>query len=104
MPDHNLKTCPICDRDMLLGSSSVNEHHWIPKTFGGKIADFLHKICHNKIHSVFTERELLNYYNTPETIKSHPEIIKFINWVRKKPVDFYDSHKDTKDRKSKRKR
>lgn len=50
----------------------------------------LHKICHNKIHSVITEAELLRYYNTIPRLKQHPEIDKFITWIANKPPDFYD--------------
>ena len=38
--------------------------------------------CHSKIHSVLTEKELEREWNTLEKIQSHPEIAKFIVWVR----------------------
>ena len=69
--------CPICGREMLVGNS-VNEHHLIPKTFKGKETVTLHKICHSKIHSVFTERELFNHFHTVERLRDHPEMEKFI--------------------------
>lgn len=50
----------------------------------------LHKICHDKIHSVLTEKELKTYYHTIERIKTVEEIEKFITWLQKKPNDFYD--------------
>ena len=94
--------CPICGRE--LGTVLVDEHHLIPKTFGGKETFTVHKICHRKIHATFTERELLNYYHTWERIAEHSEFQKFIPWVRKKPIDYYSGTDETQDRKKKRRR
>ena len=87
--------CPICGREMIEGTS-VNKHHFYPKCKGGKESEFLHKICHRKIHSVFTETELSKVYNNAESIKEHPEIQKFIKWVSKKDPCFYDGSKNIK--------
>ena len=81
--------CPICDRELWCGSS-IDKHHLVPKCKGGKETKYLHKICHRKIHSVFTEKELEKQYHDPEVIKLHPEIVKFIKWVSNKDPDFYD--------------
>jgi hypothetical protein len=94
--------CQLCSRE--LGDLLIDEHHLIPKTFKGKETIKLHKICHRKIHSVFSERELLNYYNSVDRIKENEQIQKFITWVIKKPIDFYDVSKDSNERKSKRRR
>lgn len=82
--------CPICDRDMIEGPS-FNEHHLIPRAKGGKNGPKidLHKICHDKIHSLWTEGQLAAHYNTVERIREHEEMQKFIKWVQKKPIDFY---------------
>lgn len=93
--------CPICNRDMINGS--YNDHHFIPKSFGGKEKITIHKICHDKIHHTFSEREIFNYYNTIERILENEEIKKFIKWVRKKSPDFYSRNKDTEVRRRKRK-
>jgi len=81
--------CPICERDMWKGPS-IDKHHMVPKSRGGKETEFLHKICHRKIHSIWTNKELEKDFNDPEKIKVHPEMQKFIEWVKKKPCDFYD--------------
>lgn len=102
-------TCVICGRE---DGGEMQDHHLKPISFKQRqkgIVDKanqirIHKICHQKIHATFSEHELLNYYHTPETIRSHEEIIKFIKWVAKKPIDFYDKNDDTKHRKNKRKR
>lgn len=81
------KNCPLCDRPM--PPSQQSSHHLIPSCFGGKKTVDLHKICHNQIHALFSERELLNYYHTIERLKNHEKIKSFIKWVKKKPNDFY---------------
>lgn len=85
----DLGLCPICGRPMIAGSS-VNEHHFVPKSRKGREKRPLHRICHRKIHSLFTEKELEVTYNTPESLVAHPEMAKFIAWVAKKPPEFYD--------------
>jgi hypothetical protein len=92
-------TCPLCDRPL---GRVADDHHLIPKTFKGKETVRLHKICHRKIHATFTERELLNYFHTVERLREHDEIAKFIKWVAKKDPDFYDSSRETTNRRGKR--
>lgn len=82
--------CPLCQRELIEKTSSVDKHHLVPKSLGGKEMVLIHRICHQKIHSLFTERELKNTYNTIEKLLSHEEIQKFIKWVSKKAPDFYD--------------
>jgi len=87
-----------------MGTVNIDEHHLIPKTFKGKDKERLHKICHRKLHSVFTEREMKNLYHTWDSIRGNEEICKFINWVKKKEPGFYDGSKETKRRKGRRAR
>jgi hypothetical protein len=96
------KKCPICKRELVLGDS-IDGHHLIPKTFGGKDKITIHKICHHKIHSVFSERELQHHYHTVDRILSNEEIQKFVKWVQKKDPEFYDFSKFTNQRKERRK-
>jgi hypothetical protein len=102
----SMNKCPLCQRD--LPAELEDNHHLIPKTFKGKrSADnivSLHRVCHRKIHSVFTERELLHTYNTIESILSDPDIQSFVKWIHKKPADYYISIKDTNTRRHKRRR
>lgn len=92
--------CPLCGR--VLGEINVDRHHLIPKTFRGKETTRIHKICHRKIHATFTERELLNYFNSAERLLENEDIAKFVKWVQKKDPDFYDGSDETNRRKSKR--
>lgn len=95
--------CPLCDRLMVPGPS-VDDHHLIPVSLGGKEKFPIHRICHSKIHHTFNERELEKIYHTWKVLRSHPEIQKFIKWVSKKDPEFKSKNKDTKSRKRKRRR
>jgi 5-methylcytosine-specific restriction endonuclease McrA len=81
------ESCPLCGRP--LGTVNIDRHHLIPKTFKGKDQYPIHKICHRKIHSAFTERELLRTYHTWEGLREHEDIQAFIAWVARKPPGFY---------------
>jgi hypothetical protein len=69
---------------------SIDKHHFVPKCRGGKATEYVHRVCHRKIHSLWTEKELEREFNDPEKVSSHPEMQKFIRWVSKKEPDFYD--------------
>ena len=88
--------CLICERE--LGSKNISKHHLIPKSKGGKNSEtiLIHNICHQKIHSVFTEKELKEEFHTIDKLKGNEEIIKFIKWVSKKDISFYQSNKKLK--------
>lgn len=83
--------CPLCKRPLIPGAST-DRHHLIPKSLGGSEQFLLHKICYRKIHSLFTERELKRSYSTFKLLLEHPEIIKFVKWVQKKPPEFMDKN------------
>lgn len=85
-PDRSEAPCPLCSRK--LGSEHVDEHHLVPKSEGGRDKFPIHRVCHTKIHSAFTERELAQSYSDWESLKSHPEMAKFIQWVAKKPSGY----------------
>jgi len=78
--------CELCDRP--IPSSLRDAHHLTPKSRGGVITVFMHRACHKQVHALFTEIELAKYYSTVQALREHPEITKFINWVRDKPSDF----------------
>jgi hypothetical protein len=80
--------CPLCER--AIPNSQKDAHHLIPKSKGGKVTEYLHRICHRQIHALFTETELAAQLNTAENLKAHPEMVKFIEWVKTKHIDFYE--------------
>ena len=91
--------CPICKRP-LGHKDTISKHHLIPKSRGGKGTEMItiHNICHQKIHSVFTEKELRDHYHTVETLLGHEEIQKFVKWVAKRDPDFYQRNRRMKNK------
>jgi hypothetical protein len=57
------------------------------------VAEPLHLICHRKLHSLFTDKELATTYTNPEVVQQHPQMRTFIRWVRRRPPEFIDRHK-----------
>ena len=92
--------CQLCGREL---AEPCNKHHLLPLSKGGKNTPtiLLHKICHDKIHTVFKEVALKRYYHTIERLKENDEILKFIEWVKNKEPEFYDRSSKLKHRKSK---
>jgi 5-methylcytosine-specific restriction endonuclease McrA len=88
----DIEICPICSRP--LGKENISKHHLIPKSRGGKDSELIeiHNICHQKIHSVFTLKELRDEFNTVGKLIEYEEIIKFIKWVSKKAPEFYQQN------------
>ncbi|MEL6835329.1 MAG: HNH endonuclease [Bacteroidota bacterium] len=84
----------------LFGSKSISKHHLIPKSKGGThgATIMIHNICHQKIHSLFTEKELSENYNTVEKLRASEEMRKFIKWVGKKDPSFYQRNRRHKRR------
>ena len=91
--------CGLCGRPLEV---NADKHHLVPKAYKGKETVLIHKICHGKIHSVFTEKELATYYNTFDRLLENEHIQAFVKWVSKKDPDFYDTTKDQQGRKKKR--
>jgi len=80
-----LSTCALCDRS--IPPALRDAHHLIPKSKGGVTTVMLHRACHKQIHALFTETELAKLYPTAQALKAHPEMERFINWVKQKPND-----------------
>ena len=89
MPQNSVTehVCPLCGRP--LGTVNIDRHHLVPKTFKGKEQFPIHKICHRKIHSALTEKELMQHFHTWEALREHEAIKAFIAWVAKKDPGFY---------------
>ena len=81
--------CALCDRTLV---PPFNRHHLIPVSKGGRHTEtiLLHKVCHDKIHAVFTEKELKRSYHTIGQLRQHEEMSRFISWIGKKEPQFYD--------------
>ena len=94
--------CPLCSRE-IVHPRDANRHHLKPLSRGGKNGDVvrLHRICHQKIHSVFTEKELEKKYFTIEALLKTREMKKFVKWVKNKPSNFYDKNRQSNGKKEK---
>ena len=77
-------TCPLCGR--VLGTVNVDRHHLVPKKFKGREQFPIHKICHRKIHSAFTERELLTSFHTWDDLRRDEDIQTFIRFAPRNPA------------------
>ena len=84
----NLIICPICERE--IPPAQMYAHHLIPRSKGGKETQYLHRICHRQIHALFTETELARRLNSADAIREHPQMQRFIEWVKNKPDGFYE--------------
>ncbi|WP_170406304.1 HNH endonuclease [Ruegeria arenilitoris] len=80
--------CPLCNRPIPNGTGNL--HHLIPKLKGGKGGPtvLLHNICHKEVHATLTEAELARDFNTVESLRTHPRLNRFLDWVRKRPPGF----------------
>ena len=92
------ETCGLCLRPL---GRRREKHHWVPRSYGGRETAPLHPICHSKIHSVLSERELARSYHSAEALRGHPEIESFLRWLANKPPDF---HKPTRRARNRRPR
>ncbi len=95
MNDEFLPACELCGRQV----REVTRHHLIPRTrhknkrnkrtfdrteVKTRIA-LLCRPCHKNLHVLFTEKELEQDFNTLETLRAHPEVRKFTQWIRTRP-------------------
>lgn len=77
---------------------STDLHHPVPRSHGGRHAVPMHRVCHQKIHSVFTEAELATEYHDWDRLRGHPAIADFIRWIARKPPEYYDRNRWTNDK------
>lgn len=89
--------CALCHRRV----PRTQRHHLIPRTrhsnkrtqkafereeMTGRLVN-LCPPCHKTVHATFTTKELEREYNTLAAIAEHPDIRKFVAWVRKQPAE-----------------
>ncbi len=80
--------CPLCER--AVPAKHQDAHHLLPKSRGGVDTVVLHRLCHRQIHALFSLVELEREYASIEALRSHPDMARFIDWVRNKPDDFFE--------------
>ena len=91
----DLGPCPLCGRTMIDGPS-VDRHHIIPRSRGGRDWIWIHRVCHKKIHSVLSLRDLMRDFQDLDDLKAEPEIAKFVRWVARKPPQWLGRHEKSK--------
>lgn len=78
--------CWLCGRPL---GSIVQHHHPIPKSKGGRYTEPVHPICHQTIHTHFTNAELARMGEDVEAIRAQEDVAKFLKWIAGKPPDFH---------------
>ena len=97
--------CGICGREMYNDAhQSIDQHHFVPKSRGGLEKHYIHKVCHQKIHSLWTVKELEKEYSDPEIIKNNPLMESFLVWIQKKDPLFYEKTVSSNAKKPKKRR
>jgi hypothetical protein len=78
--------CFLCGRPL---GRRVQWHHPVPKSRGGRQTVPIHPICHRAIHANLSNQQLEREYASAAELRAHPEIARFIQWVRDKDPDFH---------------
>jgi hypothetical protein len=90
MPVAEPPICPLCDRPIPSGAPA-SRHHLTPRLKGGANGPtvLLHHICHRAVHAALSEAELARAYASPDALRAHPRLARFIAWVRRRPPGFH---------------
>jgi hypothetical protein len=100
--------CEVCGRL----NTALTRHHLLPQSRHSKPRFSRHytkqegltriallcKACHSFVHSVLSEKELAERYNTLELLLGHPEIAKFAQWIAPKPPGYQPLSRKYRDR------
>jgi hypothetical protein len=87
--------CELCERDV----PRTTEHHLVPRATHTKrlkreLGDERNRkanlcvACHRQLHYLFENKILGREFNTLELLRQNPEVITYLNWIRKRPGDF----------------
>lgn len=92
-PVQALPVCPLCGRE--IPPAQQDAHHLVPKSKGGRETALLHRICHRQIHALFSETELARQFNTAQALLQQPQVQAFVQWVRGKPIGFFEKSRQS---------
>ncbi len=82
--------CALCGREV----PQLTEHHLVPRSQGRRrgvpVAELptvlLCGPCHKFLHRTFSNAELAAEYPTVEALRRHPEVERFVRWLRTQPA------------------
>ncbi|MFI4860472.1 MAG: hypothetical protein ACIAXF_07310 [Phycisphaerales bacterium JB063] len=91
--EDNPHRCALCQR----AGVALTRHHLIPRkrhrqpsckkrfnhTERTQRIAMLCRPCHSTIHATLTEKQLEQHFNTLDDLAGHPDIARFVAWVRK---------------------
>ena len=90
--------CELCKREVVF----TTKHHLIPRTrhknkrvkrytTGEQRSQTVNlcQPCSCQIHTIFSEKELADSYNTLDALMKHPDVSRFLVWLKKKPSHFH---------------
>lgn len=89
-PPRPPECCALCGRAAPL----LTEHHLVPRSQGrrrGMPVQALPTVmlcgpCHKFLHRTFSNAELAADYPTVPALLAHPEVERFVRWVRTQPA------------------
>ena len=79
MPEQVPAACPLCQRP----NFHPSDHHFVPKSRGGKETTTICRDCHSAVHAVFSNKELATTYNTPEALLGHEAFATMVAFIAK---------------------
>ena len=95
MTDAQKGSCELCGRRV----AQLTRHHLLPRTRHAskrvrsapdrrerrlRVA-WLCRACHKQVHALFSEKELERDFDTVVKLAAHPEVERFVRWVRERP-------------------
>jgi hypothetical protein len=89
-------TCALCGRP--IPPAQRDEHHLVPRSWGGTTTVTLHRMCHRQVHALISERALAQNHATTEALLQHPGIQAFVRWVATKPPDLQERARKSRSR------
>lgn len=90
--------CELCERTV----AALTRHHLIPRVRHANKRnqrefdrrEVKHRLawfcrpCHSHVHALFMEKTLEREFNTLAALAAHPDLAKFVAWIRTKPEGF----------------
>jgi hypothetical protein len=93
------QTCILCLRD----TAVLTDHHLVPKSRGGRELISICPECHKQLHAIHDNKEL-EALDTVEAILADEQFVRFLRWVRKRPVGAVSRAQRTRETRKRRRR